>query len=77
MDLILRSEKIIKFGPDLIWHSEKKNYFGADLIWRILLFCAYFAKFIQIRYINRKTKPIAKYEQPTGRSSKLPQCSQS
>lgn len=29
MDLIWRSEKIIKFGADFIWHSEKKK-----LIWR-------------------------------------------
>ena len=25
MDLIWRSEKIIKLGTDLIWHKEKKN----------------------------------------------------
>ena len=28
MDLIWRSEKIIKFGADLIWRSEKKIKFG-------------------------------------------------
>ena len=28
MDLIWRSEKVIKFGADLIWRSEKKIKFG-------------------------------------------------
>ena len=43
MDLIWRSEKIIKFGMDLIWHSKKKNKFGTNLIWRFLPFCAKFS----------------------------------
>ena len=43
MDLIWRSEKIIKFGVDLIWHSKKKNKFGTNLIWRFLPFCAKFS----------------------------------
>ena len=28
MDLIWRSDKIVKFGADLIWCSEKKIKFG-------------------------------------------------
>ena len=43
MDLIWRSEKIIKFGVDLIWHSKKKNKFGTNLIWRFLPFCTKFS----------------------------------
>ena len=43
MDLIWRSEKIIKFGADLILRSEKKNKFGADLIWRLLPFYTKFS----------------------------------
>ena len=43
MDLIWRSEKIIKFGVDLIWHSKKKNKFGMNLIWRFLPFCTKFS----------------------------------
>ena len=45
MDLIWRSEKIIKFDADLIWRSTKKIKFGADLIWRFLPFCASCTKF--------------------------------
>ena len=43
MDLIWRSEKIIKFGVDLIWHSKKKNKFGTNLIWQFLPFCTKFS----------------------------------
>ena len=45
MDLIWRSEEIIKFGVDLTWRSEKKIKFGEDFIWRFLPFCANCAKF--------------------------------
>ena len=45
MDLIRRSEKIIKFGAYLIWRSEKKIKFGADLIWRFSPFCTNSIKF--------------------------------
>ena len=52
MDLIWRSEKIIKFGADLIWRSEKKIKFGADLIWRFLSFCANCAKFSPLQNLS-------------------------
>ena len=45
MDLIWRTEKIIKFGAGLIWHSKKKIKFAADLIWWFLPFCTNCAKF--------------------------------
>ena len=43
MDLIWRSEKIIKFGADLILRGEKKNKFGADLICQFLPFYTKFS----------------------------------
>ena len=48
MDLIWRSEKIIKFGA-----TRKKKKIGADLIWRFLPFCANSANFSQRQNLSK------------------------
>ena len=49
MDLIWRSEKIIKFGA-----ARKKIKFGMDLTWRFRPFCANCTKFLRLKiYLNK------------------------